>query len=300
MEFVRIEHGNIDRKKWDRVVSRSECPSLFASSFYLDAVSPGWEALVLGDYKTVFPLTKKSKMGYTYLPHPPFTGMLGLFGEINKEIESRLYEYLKEKFRLVEIELNPCHHLKIKGTGEKNSYAIDYSKPYRFNENSRRNIKRALSLGLTVEQLPDDKIIDFSNACLDPFLREQLKVNAYGLSRFHALLKNAILHRQLLTFVVKNTSGEILAIAHFIYDKHSVIYLKGTNLDKWANSGSMHLLMSHAIGHFKSKTAHFDFSGGSLPGIGRFFEGLGGKAYTYPLFRYNNLPKLIKILKGKS
>lgn len=300
MEFIRIEHGKIDRKKWDRVVSRSDCPSLFASSFYLDAVSPGWEALVLGDYKTVFPLTKKRKMGYSYLPHPPFTGMLGLFGEINTEIEAGLYDFLRKEFRLIEIELNPCHLLKIKGTAEKHSYAIDYSKPYHFNENTRRNIKKASASGLKAEQLPDDRIMASSKRFLDPFLRQTLGINAYGMSRFHALLQIALQKKQLISYVVKNPANDIMAIAHFIYDQHSVIYLKGTNLDKKANSGSMHLLMSHAIEKFRSKAAYFDFSGGSLPGIGRFFEGLGGKPYTYPLFRYNNLPKLIRILKGKS
>jgi len=298
--FKHIKHGDLDFKKWDRCVNNSQWPSLFAQSFYLNAVSPGWEALVKGDYESVFPVTKKRKFGYTYLPHPPFTGQLGLFGKFTKETEKELLSQLQSKFRLIEIELNCKHSLQHPSCFEKHTYVIDYSKPFEFNENTRRNIKRALKLGLQIEVIEEKSLLSLSKKHLDSFISEVLKIDHYGLRRFHELLKAALHHKQIKTYCTTNQKGELLAIAHFIYSKHQVVYLKGTNLDKEANSGSMHLLMSRAIEDFKGKASVFDFSGGSIPNIARFFKGLGGEPLCYPVFKYNKLPGFIKLLKGKS
>lgn len=298
MKFVRVEHRKIDRKKWDRVVSRSEYPSLFASTFYLDAVSPGWEALVKGDYETVFPLTKKTKLGYTYLPQPHFTGQLGLYGKVNEENETELIQFLKAHYRLVEVELNYRHNYRTQGLSEKCTYIIDYNKKIVFNENTRRNIQKAKRLGLKLEVIRDRSLLSLSKKHLDPFILNHLKIDAYGLIRFHSLLKSALENNQLCTYTVRNQEGLLLAMAHFIFNRHSVLYLKGTNFDKEANSGSMHLLMSRAIEDFNGKVAVFDFSGGSLPNIARFFKGLGGEPLYYPIFRYNKLPGILKLLKG--
>lgn len=298
--FRLIPHQLIDFKKWDRCVNQSAWPSLFAQSFYLNTVAPGWEALVKGDYETVFPLTKKRKLGYTYLPHPPFTGQLGVFGKLNKDIEKEVFSYLQSQFRLIEIELNCKHSLKADTISEKCTHVIDYSKPFEYNENTKRNIKRALKLGLEVEVIEDKTLLSLSKKHLDPFITGTLKIDSYGLGRFHELLKAALQNKQIKTYCTKNKKGELLALAHFIYNKYQIIYLKGSNFDKEDNSGSMHLLMSKAIEDFKAKSEVFDFSGGSIPNIARFFKGLGGVPLYYPVFKYNKLPGFIKLLKGKS
>ncbi len=298
--FKLIPNTLIDFKKWDRCINHSSWPSLFAQSFYLNAVTPGWEALVIGDYETVFPLTRKRKFGYAYLPHPPFTGQLGLFGKFNKETEKELLTYLQSQFRLIEIELNCRHTLKTDNSPVKCTHVIHYSKAFNYNENTRRNINRALKLGLQVEVIEDKTLLSLSKKYLDTFITGTLKIDSYGLKRFHELLKAALQHQQIKTYCTKNKNGEVLAIAHFIYNKHQVVYLKGTNFDKHTNSGSMHLLMSRAIEDFKHKVDVFDFSGGAIPSIARFFKGLGGEPLCYPVVKYNQLPGLIKLLKGKS
>ena len=42
-----LEHNQIDKKKWDATVE--ECGNIYAYSWYLDIVHPGWEALVEED-----------------------------------------------------------------------------------------------------------------------------------------------------------------------------------------------------------------------------------------------------------
>jgi hypothetical protein len=175
-----IKHSELDLKKWDRCVNNSEWPSLFALSFYLNSVCPGWEALVKGDYEAVFPITKKRKFGYTYLPHPPFTGQLGLFGKFNKETEKEVLSFLQVNFRLVEIELNCKHRLEDALYTDKCTHVIDYSKPFEYNENTKRNIKRAIKSSLEVEVIEDKTLLSLSKKYLDPFITGTLKIDHYG------------------------------------------------------------------------------------------------------------------------
>ena len=86
-----VKHKDIDQKKWDQTVNASAFPSLFANSFYLNAVSPGWDALIGPDYSCVFPVCLKKKLSIEYLPQPLFTGQLGLFGNFSKDTEMEVY-----------------------------------------------------------------------------------------------------------------------------------------------------------------------------------------------------------------
>ena len=51
----------------------------YARTWYLDVVSPGWEALVADDYDCIMPLPRKRRYGLAYLVQPPLTQQLGVF-----------------------------------------------------------------------------------------------------------------------------------------------------------------------------------------------------------------------------
>ena len=88
--------------------------------------------------------------------------------------------------------------------------------------------------------------------------------------------------------------GIVKALGHFISNGKHTLYLKGTNFDKADNSGSMHLLMKHAIDYFADKSLLFDFGGGSKQGLANFYMGFGGQATTYSFLQANKLSWLIK------
>jgi hypothetical protein len=56
---------------------------LYAFSWWLDAVCPGWEALIEDDYRAVMPLTGNIKLGIHYL-YQPFTQQLGVSSDVLK------------------------------------------------------------------------------------------------------------------------------------------------------------------------------------------------------------------------
>ena len=64
-QIKHIKHQNIDFEKWDKTILSSVYPLVFAQSFYLNATCPQWDALIIGDYESVFPLTYNTKFGIT-------------------------------------------------------------------------------------------------------------------------------------------------------------------------------------------------------------------------------------------
>jgi hypothetical protein len=265
----------------------------------LNATCPNWDALVIGDYETIFPVTYKTKFGYRYLPQPPFTSQLGAYGKLTIEIEQQFYKYITEHFKLIDIELNVTNQLKSEFISPKNTYTLNYSEGYKFNQNTKRNIAKAIEHEFIVEQVPNKDIIGLSQHFLNPFLEKEVHLSKSTVSLLDDLLKSAIQNDSLYTFQVLDKNREIKALGHFMCNGKHALYLKGTNFDKADNSGSMHLLMKHAIEFFADKATFFDFGGGSKQGLANFYMGFGGQAMTYSFLQVNKLPRLIKILKNK-
>src|ERR1700692_3437990 len=74
-----LKHNAIDKRRWDEAIDRAFNGMIYAKSWYLDIVSPQWDALVSDDYRAVMPLTWRRKFGVYYLYQPFFTQQLGVF-----------------------------------------------------------------------------------------------------------------------------------------------------------------------------------------------------------------------------
>ncbi|MBX3164400.1 MAG: hypothetical protein KF900_07965 [Bacteroidetes bacterium] len=261
-------------------------------------MSKNWGALVINDYETVFPLTWKRKLGINYLPQPYFTSQLGAFGVIDDEREKLFHQYILKHFKLIEYELNSANHIQSKYIQPKHTFVIEYKNGFSFNQNTKRNITKAKENRLRIEEVPQNEIISLSEKILNPFLLQELHLPKLEVKRFSDLLKNCIAEKSLLTLKTVNQNNEIKAIAHFVFNSRYALFLKGTNTDKADNSGSMHLLMEHAINFFSDKVECFDFGGGSVnEGLANFYKGFGGTQHNFSFLRVNNLPKVFKLFK---
>lgn len=292
-----FKHEDIDREKWDQVILSSQFPLVFAQSFYLDATCPGWEALILGNYEAVFPITQKVKFGIKYLHQPSFTPQLGLFGKFTIEDEQAVLKYISKHYKLIEIELNASNQYEMLYHSPKSTYVIDYKSEYKQNQNTKRNITKALENQLKFEAIPETEILSLSKTFLNPFLSKRLKLSDHSITLFNQLLESSIQNKSLYSFRVTSPDGQLKAIAHFISNGKHTVYLKGTNFDKSENSGSMHLLTSSAIQFFGGKTDFFDFGGGSKESLANFYKGFGGAELKYKALNINRLPLIIKVLK---
>src|SRR5262245_20345245 len=76
-----LTRNKIDVARWDRCIDRAPNGLIYSYSCYLDTMSRQWDALVMGDYGIVMPLTWNRKYGISYLHQPFLTAQLGVFGE---------------------------------------------------------------------------------------------------------------------------------------------------------------------------------------------------------------------------
>jgi hypothetical protein len=299
-KIQHIKHNAIDKVKWEQTILASPYPLVFAQSFYLDATFPGWDALVMGDYGSVFPLTQKEKLGITYLHQPSFTPQLGVYGTVNTVVEQQFFDYITAHYKLIEIELNASNTLQTKDHVAKQTFVIDYQNGYKFNQNTKRNISKAQENQLMFEQIPEAEILSLSQQYLNPFLKKQLRLSPPVIARFDDLLRSAMAAGTLYSFRVIDKDKTLQAIAHFISNGKHTVYLKGINFDKEVSLGSMHLLNSEAIRFFSDKAQLFDFGGGTKESLANFYKGFGATALPYQSLKYNRLPWLVNVLKKLS
>ena len=108
MKPVYLKHTEIDKVKWDDCVLNSQNHLPYCYSWYLDIVSPGWDALISNDYEFIFPLTHRRKAGINYLFQPYFTQQLGLFSKnaFEQKTVTAFLSAIPEHFKFIEINLN--------------------------------------------------------------------------------------------------------------------------------------------------------------------------------------------------
>jgi len=96
--ILYFKNQEIDKKKWDHAIRHSVNNIMYAYSWYLDMVSPGWDALIQGDYDVVMPVTWHKKWGVKFLMQPMFAKMLGIFSnqQLGKDVMKEFIDEVKK------------------------------------------------------------------------------------------------------------------------------------------------------------------------------------------------------------
>lgn len=67
MKIFLLQHHEIDKARWDAVISRSPHGLIYAYSWFLDIAAPGWFALISHDYRFLMPLPVRTKWKLKYV-----------------------------------------------------------------------------------------------------------------------------------------------------------------------------------------------------------------------------------------
>lgn len=297
-----IQHKDLDKAQWDKCISRAFNGIVYAYSWFLDTVSPGWDALVENDYERVFPLTWKKKYGVYYLHQPFFTQQLGIFSMsiLTPDIVRRFLEGIPEKFRLTEINLNTLNKVEPNGfeVEKQINHELDLIKSYpvlkkNYSTNTRRNLKKAEASGLTVmkNQRPEDVIRLF---------RENRGRN---LSHLHdedylrlTRLIYAGIHRGLISiYGAFSERNELCAAAVFLTSNRKSVFLFSGLSGEGRDKRAMFLLVDRFIRDHAQKHLVFDFDGSNDPNLSRFYKGFGSTECHYYKIRRNTLPFMVNL-----
>lgn len=297
-----LSNKEIDRRKWDDCLA--EIPGIrpYALSWYLDIMSPGWEALVDDDYCSLFPLPRSKKFGFSYIATPVFLQQLGLFtpdGDRQK-IASEFISFMPENYRL--IDLNIGQEVRPQGyvVTPKYNFELRLDEPYEtiwinYMSDCRRNINVA-------HRYPQEIVDDVMPQEVISLYRNNIGKRA-GLirdasyRRLHSLMDHCLQTGKGKILGVRSPKGKLLWGMFVIdmADRITLLFTAGSRKSRELRT-SYHVI-DHIIKSSAGSGRTVDFAGSSVPSIALFMKSFGGEQTTYWRLYRNNLPWPVRLLK---
>lgn len=292
-----LTNEQIDKSRWDDCVAHAVNGNVYAFSWYLDIVHPGWEALVEmidGNYVTIMPITKKKKYLINYLCQPFFVQQLGVFSRqpITEETTVAFLKSIPRKYRLVEIRLNENNPLPkdAKGVEWHRNHLLDLNKEYSllsndYHENTKRNLKKSLNYGLTL-------VCDADIQEIISLFRENrgASIAHWGdaeYARLSHLTESAKASGNAFVYGVKSLNdNEIICGALFMKSHNRITFLFSGNNALGKESQAMTFLIDHVVREYAGQHLVLDFEGSDDENLARFYHGFGADPIMYPGFTY--------------
>jgi hypothetical protein len=298
-----LHRNQIDTAQWDQCIANAHNGLLYAYSFYLDHMSPEWDALVLGDYEAVMPLTWRKKFGICYLYQPFVTVPLGVFSSrpIDQALMETFINSIPGKFKLIDISLNTANNcLNSPYAKPRKNYELPLTGTYdriqqNYNRHARRKLKKAGEAGLQVaEGIAVEKIAALSYKMMS----EREKVSMTDYEKFITLCKNIQPHVEACnTIAAIDTAGAIISSDIYIVHNKRIYSLLAGNLPQANECGAFYFVLDRLIKKYAGTGYLFDFEGSDIPGVAFLFECLGGQLTWYSHLIINRLPPVLQWVK---
>lgn len=295
-------HNQIDKVRWDDCIARSVNRRIYAFSWYLDRVCPGWAALIAENYEAVFPLTRNRKLTVNYLYQPFFAQQLGLFSptEVTQEVFDEFISSIPSNIRFAEIQLNSMNNLPIQGwrTKSRVNHELSLKHTYpeissRYSQNTKRNLKKAAESGVkTGEPISIDGLIDLFKT---NFGDREGKLKEGNYQTIRSLMTYFQEHKMGKPVAVYSADNRLSASAFFVQDALRVYFLFAASSPLARDNGAMFFLIDQYISNHAGGNLLLDFEGGNDPQLGRFYKSFGADEVVYPAISINRLPFLFRL-----
>lgn len=302
MTIRYLQHAEIDKIKWDHCIAQSANGLIYAFSFYLDAMSPNWHALIEGDYERVLPLTCKKKYFINYLYQPFFCAQTGVFGDnITQNTVQSFLDAVPKKFKFWDIYLNKSNLFTLPKypIRERINYILPLQKSYEelqqnYAQSHIRNIKRGEKIGnVCKKNIPIKDVIDLAMEQSKSFSPLQEEDYQKFESLYHFLAQKGTAE----TFGVFSRNGQLLASCAFFFSHKRAYYILVGNHPDGRTSGASHQLIDFFIRQYAGSDLLLDFEGSSINSLAFFYKGFGASHETFSRILLNRLPPIIRLLK---
>lgn len=300
--IVYLKHEEIDKIQWDACIGASPGFKPYAFSWYLDIMSPGWEALVDDDYDSVFPVPARERYGIKYIATPVFLQQLGAFSP-DKAEKSAIVEYLDympEFYKLIDLCIGQKISYKGYSVTEKTNYELDLSSPYEilrenFDPSCRRNIDKSMRnrVKITSDIEPGELIGMFIR------MKEIIagKIKPRDFAKLQTLMEFCINMGKGRISGVRDKSGKVIFGQFLISTKGQINLLFGVNTPESREKRINYYFINELISEYAGRKMILDFAGSSIPSVGTFMSSFGSVNKPYYRIYKNSLPFPIRWFK---
>ncbi len=297
-----LRNQEIDRNKWDGCLQDIPSGRPYPWSWYLDIMSPGWDALVDDDYLSVFPLPCKRKFGFSYIATPVFLQQLGLFtpdGD-RERIAAEFVSFIPELYRLTDL----CIGQEVQVPGytltPRYNYEMKLDKPYGemwlgYMSDCRRNINIA-------RRYPQEIVEDVKPAEIISLFRNNTASRAGTIRnssyrRLHGLMDHCTGNGTGRLLGVRSPKGKLLWGMFVIEMQGRTTMLFTAGSRKSRELRTSYLVIDHLIKSYAGTGQILDFAGSTVLSIAIFMRSFASARTTYWRLYRNTLPWPVRVFK---
>ncbi|MCB0562853.1 MAG: hypothetical protein KDD01_00600 [Phaeodactylibacter sp.] len=267
MNIQYLKSADIDKVKWNSCVHYANNGNIFGYMWFLDFVAKDWDALVEGDYESVFPLVwREGLFGRKELYQPSLMREMGIYS-IHLLSQARINAFLKaipSEFKNIDIvvnEQNTPPDGKSFQVKEKINHQLYLGRPYEdlfdgFSTELASTLQRAEDSGLLLtSSLKPETIANFYR---------QHTPNHRGLERdFHALhrIMYNVLHRGWgFASGAMDSEQNLYAANFFIYSHGKALSLSPVESPQGKQLGALPYLFNALIRSHAGRPLLLDFN----------------------------------------
>ena len=282
MVIRHLSHKAIDKKQWDEFISQANNGLVYALSWYLDVVSPAWEALVTDDFKYVMPVPIKRKYKVPYIVQPVLTQQLGVFS--NSPLTKDIIRQFIHKLPSYSYELNLNASNYFPDAIQSPNYLLNLNYPYEtlvkaYSKNTIRNIDKAVKNKLNIiDEFDIESFISFYESVTKKYKPTDCEC-------MRELLTKGVNEHVFRLKAVINAEHEIIAALCYTEYNNRITYLIPVSNEKGKNESAMFYLVDSIIRQNSAKDKTLDFEGSAIDGIARFYKGFGAKNQPYYIIK---------------
>jgi hypothetical protein len=303
-ELKIFDHHEIDKTLWDNLVDVSPISFPYWRSWYLDIVSPGWKAVISGNYDFVLPLPHRKKGGIKYVYPPEYTQQLGVFGKDfpTSQLVTQMVEQATKSFKYLELNLNKKNKVDFIDASlkKRRNFELSLNNSYEnlyadFHRNTKRNIKKCAKENLVVSTGRSPvRIIETFNDNKAKQLKQQKNLDYEMLEK----LIGIGLEKNVVEIKHVHQDDTYLGGAVFFNEKERKVFLFSALSAEGRKKRAMFCLINSVIQENAKSNLTLDFEGSDDKNLGNFYQRFGATERLYLYLKINRLPRLIRWLKN--
>ncbi|GAB5554956.1 MAG: hypothetical protein Sapg2KO_45470 [Saprospiraceae bacterium] len=268
MDIKFVKREDIIKEKWNGSVHYAPNGNVFGYMWYLDFVAKDWDALIEGDYLSVFPLVHKKRfLGGKSLYQPDQMRAMGIYSvkALSALRIKAFFEAIPAEYKSIDITVNARNRPPRDGnyqTTELTNHLLMLKEPY---ESLAKKYSPAFQEKL---ELAEDKgllpIGSIKPEKLAAFFQENNVRSAKMEQRFHTLqrIMYNVLHRGtgFATAIAHPETEELLAADFFIFSHGRMMSLAPVVSEQGKALGAQELLLDYMLRSNADRPLLLDFN----------------------------------------
>jgi hypothetical protein len=300
MVIKYLKHDEINKQKWDQCLLNSCNCLIYAFSYFLDVMAPGWEAIVVNDYEMILPLPVKKKWGIKYFYIPPFTSQLGLFGaDPSINLNSILY-LVESKVKYGDIFFNYANTINAGLVTARTNFVLGLRVGYEsIYENYAADLKRILRKNVKNEMVysRQSKIEFTVQLYQENYAYRTPHLSRQDYEKFITVCNLLNAKKMCFTRSMCAKDGSVLCSLICLADEKRIYTIINPSTETGRKKEAAIFLFDELIKEFSGMDVVLDFVGSDLNGVQFFLKKYSPINQPVFYYHYNNLPFPVKLLK---